>query len=155
MRRFAFAVAASTQIALAEGEGRLLEKALEGFTVSCVVAKDATERCAPKSEPLVSLPANLESGKAYVLNKTLPGGISDMSLSELPQRLRRAGCFVDSHPKGPKDMLFGSAGEPIFTIRCRCGGRSIQLRNRYNALIDHDATLRRGWSTSDLVVQAK
>jgi hypothetical protein len=145
--RFVFLIAASGHILFAAGEGRLLEKALGDFTFSCSLP-DHVRRCLPNREAHASVPSDLDSGTVYVFNKLLPGGVSDMGFSELPERLRQAGCTVSSYPKGPKDLLFGTGGEPLFAIRCRCGGRTLQLRNRYNDLIDADVGLRQIWSTT-------
>lgn len=137
------------------GEGDMLSRGLAAFQLSCIRAAGEFERCRPDSQHARVLPHVLDPSKVYVFNKKLPGGVSDMGASELPRMLKAAGCSVKSAPRHPRDFLFPDEGEPIFVIRLRCGGQSLELRNRFNRLISEDADLRKTWSVSDLVLKVE
>lgn len=133
----------------------ILSQGLKGFQLTCIVDVSKPDRCRPNSPVPTGLPAVLDPSKVYVFNKKLPGGVSDMATSELPQMLKQAGCRVESAPRSARDFLFPDEGEPIFVIRLRCGGKSVELRNRYNRLISDDPSLRGLWSVSDLTLKLK
>lgn len=133
----------------------ILSQALKTFQLTCIVDAGNADRCRPNGQVPSGLPAPLDPSKVYVFNKRLPGGVSDMATSELPHMLRQAGCRVVSAPQGPRDFLFPDEGEPIFVIRLRCGGKSVELRNRFNRLISDDASLRGTWSVSDLTLKLR
>lgn len=135
--------------------GAILSQGLKGFQLTCIVNAGNPDRCRPNGQALSGLPATLDPSKVYVFNKRLPGGVSDMATSELPHMLKQAGCKVESAPRSPRDFLFPDEGEPIFVIRLRCGGKSVELRNRFNRLISDDASLCRTWSVSDLTLKLR
>ena len=157
MNRFTTAAALFALLATprcdALDQRQLLAEVLEEFAFSCVQSKENHTRCIPTDRPLAMLPRVLDDTKQYVLNKRLPGGVSELGLTVLPERLRSSGCQVLAYPKGPKDLLFGDAGEPVFFIRFRCDGVVMELKNRYNPRIEGDPELRSTWSVSDLIVR--
>lgn len=133
----------------------MVSQGLKGFQLTCIVDAGSTNRCRPDTQVRKGLPAALDPSKVYVFNKRLPGGVSDIATSELPHMLKQAGCVVGSAPRSPRDFLFPDEGEPVFVIRLRCGGKSVELRNRFNRLISDDATLRETWSVSDLTLKLR
>src|ERR1043166_8152749 len=113
------------------GEGDMLLRGLATFQLSCIMTSGSVDRCRPDNHQALVLPHVLDPSKVYIFNKKLPAGVSDMATSELPRMLKAAGCSVKSAPQSPRDFLFPDEGEPIFVIRLRCGGQSLELRNRF------------------------
>lgn len=140
---------------MVEAKGDILSRGLATFQLSCIKASGSFDRCRPDSQHPSFLPHVLDRSKVYVFNKKLPGGVSDMATSELPQMLKAAGCNIKSGPQNPRDFLFPGEGEPIFVIRLRCRGQSLELKNRFNRLISEDADSRKTWSVSDLALEVE
>jgi hypothetical protein len=130
-----------------------LATALHQFQ-ACILDAGSAERCRPSDQAMGGLMEALDASKLYVANKRLPGGVSEMAAEE-PRLLRQSGCRVESAPRSSRDYLFPDEGEPIFVIRALCGGKRIELRNRFNSLTADDLGLRTAWSVSDLIVKVK
>lgn len=88
------------------------------------------------------LPKNFEKKTAYIFHSKGPVAAETVALSDLPERLRKAGVQIVSAPKSAKDFGIPSSGGPIWNIRFASASCTGEIYNTVDQALYRD---RKSW----------